>query len=75
MDRETSLMLSSGVFLTGLMVIAGGWVYGGRLLPERSGANASTYDASTFYVHVGIWLVTLASGIIVIINLRSRRDD
>lgn len=75
MFRKSNAIIYAAVFLLGLAMIGAAWAYGGSLLPRRPPDGLSTYDAAGFYVDIAIWVVTLISGAMFVISLRSGRRD
>jgi hypothetical protein len=69
MLRKISFLLLTLVFFVGLAILVAGWMYSGDILPERTSEWASSYDKAGFYVAVGIWVGTWASGITLAIML------
>lgn len=74
MFRKDKAIIFGAVFLLGLTMIGAAWAYGGSLLPQRPSDDLSTYDAAGFYIELGIWFITLVSGVMLLVTLRFGRE-
>jgi hypothetical protein len=66
-ERPSTLFLTAG-FLSGLTVLYMAWGYSGDLLPSQPPETAETYDKVAFYLELGIWVATIAGGLILAVR-------